>query len=62
MATPSFKRFRRGRTVFHSVGDTGTTKGPKDQSLVADKLVADFDETDPSGVPAFFYHLGDVGV
>jgi hypothetical protein len=49
-----------GQIVFHSVGDTGNTKGPKDQNLVADKLVADFDETDPSGVPAFFYHLGDV--
>src|ERR1700723_970140 len=38
-----------GQIVFHSVGDTGNTKGPKDQTLVADKLVADFDETDPSG-------------
>ncbi len=49
-----------GQIVFHSVGDTGNTRGPKDQNLVADKLVADFDETDPTQVPSFFYHLGDV--
>src|SRR5271165_6433458 len=27
--------------VFHAVGDTGNTRGPKDQSLVADKMVSD---------------------
>ena len=34
--------------------------GPQTQSLVADKMVTDFDEADPANVPSFFYHLGDV--
>jgi hypothetical protein len=46
--------------VFHAVGDTGNTHGPKDQNLVADKMVSDFNETDPRAVPSFCYHLGDV--
>jgi Calcineurin-like phosphoesterase len=46
--------------VFHAVGDTGNTRGPKDQSEVADKMVADYDDPDPRSVPSFFYHLGDV--
>jgi hypothetical protein len=46
--------------VFHAAGDTGNTRGPKDQSLVADKMVADYDDTDPKTVPTFLYHLGDV--
>jgi hypothetical protein len=48
------------RIVFHSVGDTGPTKGPGTLTLVADKMVEDFHEADPANVPAFFYHLGDV--
>ncbi len=48
-----------GRLVFHSVGDTGNTKGPALQAKVADKMVDDF--TDPSlDAPRFFFHLGDV--
>jgi len=27
--------------------------------MVADKMVSDFDETNPSEVPSFYYHLGD---
>jgi hypothetical protein len=46
--------------VFHAVGDTGNTRGPDPQNLVADKLLADFDETDPKEIPQFFFHLGDV--
>ena len=46
--------------VFHSVGDTGSVIGPATQSLVADKMVADFDEANPADVPSFFFHLGDV--
>ena len=46
--------------VFHALGDTGNTRGPRDQSLVADKMVADYDDTDPRQVPSFAYHLGDV--
>lgn len=51
---------RAGQIVFHAVGDTGNTRGPADQSLVADKMVADYSDTDPRSVPSFLYHLGDV--
>ena len=30
--------------VFHSVGDTGSTRGPQDQNHVADKMVGDFSD------------------
>jgi hypothetical protein len=46
--------------VFHSVGDTGSVIGPNTQSLVADKMVSDFDEENSADVPSFFFHLGDV--
>jgi hypothetical protein len=46
--------------VFHSVGDTGSVVGPVSQSLVADKMVSDFDEPNAADVPSFFFHLGDV--
>ena len=36
-----------GQIVFHSVGDTGSVLGPDTQSLVADKMVTDFDEQIP---------------
>lgn len=49
-----------GQIVFHSVGDTGSVIGPATQSLVADKMTADFDESNAADVPSFFYHLGDV--
>ncbi len=49
-----------GQIVFHSVGDTGSVIGPATQSLVADKMVADFNEASAADVPSFFYHLGDV--
>ena len=51
---------RAGQIVFHAIGDTGNTTGPKDEELVADKMVSDFTETDPSAVPSFCLHLGDV--
>lgn len=51
---------KAGQIVFHSVGDTGSVKGPETQSLVADKMVTDFDEANPADVPSFFFHLGDV--
>lgn len=50
---------KAGQIVFHSVGDTGSVKGPGTQSLVADKMVSDFTETNPADVPSFFFHLGD---
>ena len=49
-----------GQIVFHSVGDTGSVNGPQTQSLVADKMLSDFDEANPADVPSFFFHLGDV--
>lgn len=49
-----------GQIVFQTAGDTGSTKGPATQSLVADKMVTDFTEDNAADVPSFFYHLGDV--
>jgi hypothetical protein len=49
-----------GQIVFHSSGDTGSVNSPTTQNEVADKMVADFSETDPANVPSFFFHLGDV--
>lgn len=46
--------------VFHAVGDTGSTRGSQDQSMVADKMESDYDEHDAGSVPSFLYHLGDV--
>jgi hypothetical protein len=51
---------KAGQIVFHSVGDTGSVVGPSTQSLVADKMVTDFTETNPADIPSFFFHLGDV--
>jgi len=42
-----------GQIVFHSTGDCGSTKGPKTQNEVADKMVGDFDETDRREMPKF---------
>ena len=49
-----------GQIVFHALGDTGNTTGPKDEGLVADKMVSDFDDTHGPSIPSFMYHLGDV--
>jgi hypothetical protein len=49
-----------GQIVFHAVGDTGSVQGPETQSLVADKLVSDFTESNAADVPSFLFHLGDV--
>jgi len=51
---------KAGQIVFHAVGDTGNTKGPRDQEKVADKMVSDYNEGDPKAVPSFLFHLGDV--
>lgn len=51
---------KAGQIVFHSVGDTGSVTGPATQSLVADKMVTDFNEANPADVPSFYFHLGDV--
>jgi hypothetical protein len=49
-----------GQIVFQSVGDTGSVVGPATQSLVADKMVTDFNEANLADVPSFLFHLGDV--
>ncbi len=49
-----------GQIVFHSTGDCGSTSGPKTQNEVADKMTADFNESDPKEVPQFNFLLGDV--
>jgi hypothetical protein len=49
-----------GQLVFHATGDTGSTRGPETQNLVADKLVSDFNEADAKERPSFFFHLGDM--
>ncbi len=46
--------------VFHALGDTGNTRSAKDENLVTDKLVSDFDAERSYEVPAFCYNLGDV--
>jgi Calcineurin-like phosphoesterase len=47
--------------VFHTVGDTGGIKEPSKQFAVADAMVSDRqNKTYQNGLPAFFYHLGDV--
>lgn len=49
----------QGRIVFHCVGDTGPTGGPKTLDMVSDHMTADFSDHPPNR-PAFFFHLGDV--
>jgi hypothetical protein len=49
-----------GQLVFHATGDTGNTRGPDSQNLVADKMASDFEEQDAREIPSFFFHLGDV--
>ena len=49
-----------GQIVFHSVGDTGSVKTPKSESLVADAAQADLASSPATAAPAFFFHLGDV--
>ena len=45
--------------VFHATGDSGSTRGPESQNLVADKMVNDFTDDDKEK-PVFMFHLGDV--
>jgi len=59
-ATLQHRIMANGQLVFHAAGDTGSTRGPESQNLVADKLVGDFNEADAKDLPIFFFHLGDV--
>jgi Calcineurin-like phosphoesterase len=50
-----------GQVVFHSVGDTGGVKEPSHQFAVADAMTANLTgKAYASGLPSFFFHLGDV--
>jgi hypothetical protein len=49
-----------GQLVFHSTGDCGSTRGPQYQNQVADKMTADFNETEAKEVPQFNFLLGDI--
>lgn len=49
-----------GQIVFHSTGDCGSTSGPTTQNVVTDKMVSDFEESDPREVPQFNFLLGDI--
>ena len=49
----------RGQIVFHSTGDCGSTRGPRTQNEVTDKMVADFAEVIPAEVPQFALLLKD---
>jgi len=51
---------KNGQIVFHATGDCGSTKGPKTQNEVTDKMIADFTESDPREVPQFAFLLGDI--
>ena len=50
----------RGQLVFHATGDCGNTRGPQTETLVADKMVSDFDEDDAAQIPQFNLLLGDI--
>ncbi len=50
-----------GQLVFHTAGDTGGILKPQSQLAVADAMSADLaGKTYATGLPAFFFHLGDV--
>lgn len=50
-----------GKLVFHAVGDSGGIVKAEPQLAVADAMAADLvNKTYATGLPAFFYHLGDV--
>jgi hypothetical protein len=46
--------------VFHSCGDCGSTRGPKTQDEVTDKMLTDFQEARKAEIPQFHFLLGDV--
>lgn len=46
--------------VFHATGDCGSTRGPRTQNEVTDKMIGDFNEAHPGEVPQFALLLGDI--
>lgn len=51
---------RNKQIVFHSTGDCGSTRGPKTQNEVTDKMIGDFNEAKAMEVPQFCLLLGDI--
>jgi hypothetical protein len=51
---------RQGQIVFHATGDCGSTRGPRTQNEVTDKMIGDFTESDAREVPQFALLLGDI--
>jgi len=51
---------RNQQIVFHATGDCGSTRGPRTQNEVTDKMVGDFQEADPKEVAQFCLLLGDI--
>jgi hypothetical protein len=51
---------RSGQIVFHAAGDCGSTRGPRTQNEVTDKMIGDFVETDAKEVPQLCLLLGDI--
>lgn len=46
--------------VFHALGDCGSTRGPKTQNEVTDKMIGDFNEAARAEIPQFCLLLGDI--
>lgn len=51
---------KNGQIVFHATGDCGSTRGPRTQNEVTDKMVGDFNEARAEEVPQFGLLLGDI--
>ena len=51
---------QRGQIVFHATGDCGSTRGPKTQNEVTEKMIGDFTESDAREIPQFALLLGDI--
>lgn len=51
---------KNGQIVFHATGDCGSTRGPKTQNEVTDKMIGDFQESNPIELPQFCLLLGDI--
>jgi hypothetical protein len=49
-----------GQIVFHATGDCGSTRGPRTQNAVTDKMIGDFNEAAPKETPQFCLLLGDI--
>jgi Calcineurin-like phosphoesterase len=51
---------QRQQITFHATGDCGSTRGPRTQNEVTDKMISDFSDTDAREVPQFCLLLGDI--